>query len=78
MMICFLSPQFNVKLYPHEWLVIFDEVQRFPVAREMIKGLVQDGRYNYIETGSLISLKLEREVQMLIFIITIVLNADAL
>jgi uncharacterized protein len=53
----FLSLQFNVKLYPHESLVIFDEVQRFPVAREMIKGLVQDGRYNYIETGSLISIK---------------------
>ena len=38
-------------------LVIFDEVQRFPRARESIKALVQDGRYDYIETGSLISIK---------------------
>ncbi|MBR2348860.1 MAG: ATP-binding protein [Candidatus Methanomethylophilaceae archaeon] len=38
-------------------LIIFDEVQRFPRARESIKALVQDGRYDYIETGSLISIK---------------------
>ena len=38
-------------------LVIFDEVQRFPRARESIKALVQDGRCDYIETGSLISIK---------------------
>ena len=38
-------------------LIVFDEVQRFPRARESIKALVQDGRYDYIETGSLISIK---------------------
>ena len=38
-------------------LIIFDEVQSFPRARESIKALVQDGRYDYIETGSLISIK---------------------
>lgn len=38
-------------------LVIFDEVQRFPRARESIKALVQDARYDYLETGSLISIK---------------------
>ena len=37
--------------------VIFDEVQFFPVARQAIKYLVKDGRYDYIETGSLISIK---------------------
>ena len=37
-------------------LVIFDEVQKFPRAREAIKHLVADGRYHYIETGSLISI----------------------
>ncbi len=37
--------------------VIFDEVQLFPRAREAIKHLVADGRYDYIETGSLMSLK---------------------
>lgn len=38
-------------------LVVFDEVQLFPQAREFIKHLVADGRYDYMETGSLISLK---------------------
>lgn len=38
-------------------VIIFDEVQKFPKAREAIKYLVKDGRYSYIETGSLISIK---------------------
>lgn len=38
-------------------VIIFDEVQLFPIARQAIKYLVQDGRYDYIETGSLISIK---------------------
>ena len=44
-------------LVPGKSLVVFDEVQRFPRAREAIKYLVADGRFNYIETGSLISIK---------------------
>ena len=47
----------GVTLYKHESLIIFDEVQLFPKARQAIKHLVADGRYNYIETGSLISIK---------------------
>ena len=38
-------------------VIIFDEVQLFPLARQAIKALVKDGRYHYIETGSLISIK---------------------
>ncbi len=38
-------------------MIIFDEVQQFPKARQLIKYLVADGRYDYIETGSLIRLK---------------------
>ena len=38
-------------------LIIFDEIQKFPKAREAIKYLVSDGRYDYIETGSLISIR---------------------
>lgn len=38
-------------------VIIFDEVQLFPLARQAIKYLVADGRYDYIETGSLISIK---------------------
>ena len=52
-----LSVEFDTPLYPRESLFIFDEVQKFPRAREAIKHLVKDGRYDYIETGSLISIK---------------------
>ncbi len=52
-----ISLEYNVKLYPRESLIIFDEIQKFPKAREAIKYLVADGRYDYIETGSLISIK---------------------
>ncbi len=38
-------------------LIIFDEVQHFPLARQAIKALVADGRFDYIETGSLISIR---------------------
>ncbi len=47
----------STTLYERESLIIFDEVQLFPLARQMIKHLVKDGRYDYIETGSLLSLK---------------------
>ena len=47
----------RVDLYEHESVIIFDEVQLFPKARQAIKHLVKDGRYHYIETGSLISIK---------------------
>ena len=38
-------------------MIIFDEVQKYPKARELIKYLVADGRYDYMETGSLISIR---------------------
>ncbi len=44
-------------LYPNESVIIFDEIQMQPKARQMIKSLLEDGRYHYIETGSLITLK---------------------
>jgi hypothetical protein len=47
----------GIDLYEHESVIIFDEVQLFPKARQAIKHLVKDGRYHYIETGSLISIK---------------------
>jgi predicted AAA+ superfamily ATPase len=52
-----LSLQYGTRLFPRESLIVFDEVQRFPRAREAIKYLVADGRYDYIETGSLISIR---------------------
>lgn len=53
----FLSLEFHTDLFLRESLLIFDEVQEFPRAREAIKYLVKDGRYDYIETGSLISIR---------------------
>ena len=52
-----LSVQYGVRLFERESLIIFDEVQLFPKAREAVKYLVADGRYDFIETGSLISIK---------------------
>lgn len=52
-----LTAFYGVKLHERESLIIFDEVQLFPRARSAIKYLVADGRYDYIETGSLISIR---------------------
>jgi hypothetical protein len=52
-----LSAEYNTKLYPRESVIILDEVQLYPRARSALKYLVADGRYDYIETGSLISIK---------------------
>lgn len=51
-----LTSIYNVTLYRRESLVVFDEVQECPLARQAIKHLVADGRYDYIETGSLVSI----------------------
>ncbi|MBQ1720093.1 MAG: ATP-binding protein [Bacteroidales bacterium] len=48
---------FGVKLHERKSVIIFDEVQMQPLARQAIKHLVKDGRYDYIETGSLLSIK---------------------
>lgn len=53
----FLRSFYPTPLYRRKSVIIFDEVQRFPRAREAIKYLVKDGRYDYIETGSLLSIK---------------------
>lgn len=52
-----LTALYGKKLYERESVIIFDEVQLFPRARSAIKYLVEDGRYDYIETGSLISIR---------------------
>lgn len=52
-----IALEYNKRLYPRESLIIFDEIQKFPKARQAIKYLVADGRYDFIETGSLISIK---------------------
>lgn len=52
-----LQAIYNVALKERKSVIVFDEVQNCPMARQAIKYLVQDGRYDYIETGSLISIK---------------------
>lgn len=53
----YLANFYQVKLYERHSLIIFDEVQLFPKARAAIKYLVADGRFDYVETGSLMSIK---------------------
>ena len=53
----YLSQYYGVKLYKRETLFIFDEIQFCPRSSGSINYLVADGRYDYIETGSLISIK---------------------
>ena len=53
----YLSQHYKVKLYERRSLIILDEIQLCPRARAAIKFLVADGRYDYIETGSLVSIK---------------------
>lgn len=57
MFFIYLSNLYKTDLYKRESLIIFDEVQLYPRARSAIKYLVADGRYDYIETGFLISIK---------------------
>lgn len=52
-----ISTEYDVTLHYKESVIIFDEIQRYPKARQSIKKLVNDGRYDYIETGSLISIR---------------------
>lgn len=53
----YLSAYYSVELFDRESLIVFDEVQMFPFARGLVKYLVADGRYDYVETGSLLSIK---------------------
>ncbi len=52
-----LKAAYNIPLYERDSLIILDEVQLFPRARSAVKYLVADGRYDFIETGSLISIR---------------------
>lgn len=56
-----LQTVYHISLYKRESAIVFDEVQNCPKARQAIKYLVEDGRYDYIETGSLISIKKNTE-----------------
>ena len=55
-----LQVNYAVSLVPGKSLVIFDEIQKCPLARQAIKHLVKDRRYHYIETGSLLGIKMKK------------------
>lgn len=57
----YLQSKYRKVLYPRESVIVFDEVQKCPLARQAIKYLVEDHRYDFIETGSLISIKRNTE-----------------
>ena len=56
MLFTYLSTYFSTKLYPRESIIVFDEIEFCPDARAAIKYLVEDGRYDYLETGSLLGM----------------------
>ncbi len=56
-----LQLNYRTSLKPRKSVIIFDEIQKQPLARQAIKTLVADGRYDYIETGSLLSIKRKRK-----------------
>lgn len=57
----YLQTIYHVSLINRKSVIVFDEVQKCPQARQAIKYLVEDGRYDYVETGSLISIKKNTE-----------------
>ena len=58
MLFTYLSTFFSTKLYPRESIIVFDEIEFCPAARAAIKYLVEDGRFDYLETGSLLGMKM--------------------
>ena len=61
MLFTMLQMYYNVSLIPGKSLIIFDEIQKWPLARQAIKHLVKDGRFHYIETGSLLGIKMKKK-----------------
>lgn len=56
MLFTYLSTYFSTRLYPRESIIVFDEIEFCPAARAAIKYLVEDGRFDYLETGSLLGM----------------------
>lgn len=56
-----IQMQYGVKLFERESLIILDEIQLFPLARQALKTLLEDGRYDFVETGSLAGIKKKTE-----------------
>ena len=61
MLFTYLSTYFSTRLFPRESIIVFDEIEFCPDARAAIKYLVEDGRYDYLETGSLLGMKMSTQ-----------------
>lgn len=61
MLFTLLQVNYGVSLIPGKSLIVFDEIQKWPLARQAIKHLVKDGRFHYIETGSLLGIKMKKK-----------------
>ena len=55
-----LQVYYGVSLIPGKSLIVFDEIQKWPLARQAIKHLVKDRRFHYIETGALLGIKMKK------------------
>ena len=64
MLFTYLSTYFSTKLFPRESIIVFDEIEFCPAARAAIKYLVEDGRYDYLETGSLLGMKMSTKKKL--------------
>ena len=58
MLFTYLSTYFSTRLYHRECIIVFDEIEFCPAARAAVKYLVEDGRFDYLETGSLLGMKM--------------------
>lgn len=58
MLFTYLSTFYSTKLYPRDSIIVFDEIEFCPAARAAIKYLVEDDRYDYLETGSLLGMQM--------------------
>lgn len=64
MLFTYLSTFYSTKLYPRESIIVFDEIEFCPAARAAIKYLVEDGRYDYLETGSLLGMQMSTKKKL--------------
>ena len=64
MLFTYLSTYYSTKLYPRESIIVFDEIEFCPAARAAVKYLVEDGRFDYLETGSLLGMQMSTKKKL--------------
>ena len=64
MLFTYLSTYYSTRLYPRESIIVFDEIEFCPAARAAIKYLVEDGRFDYLETGSLLGMQMSTKKKL--------------